>query len=182
MLNLVCFRFNYVSDSEYLYTPINGAAKAEKRSMKRNFPNDEENLFIFTRKLDFEGFLQVILTDASHASNVYTEDGITSAILVDGIIKDFETSDKRNDISFSDVCSKWNGSCIENQILHILNYDSSNINSESIHFPVYNSIFLGHELGNVKTDSNGIIQKVEAIMLTYHVQYLGKTTRKRSEI
>ena len=169
------FRLNYVTDSEFLFTPKQGRGKAERRIMQDHFPNNDTHFYSSLRKLDFSGFLQVIFTDKSDANNIYTESNLQAVLSVDSDIRGF------NDNEYGVVCAKFYGSCEAIPIINLLRAQPS-LARPIIQYPVITGypggLFIGSQLGGVQTGENGLISSAVAIQVTYSVQYLGSDARE----
>ena len=166
------FRFNYVYETEYLYTPINGQAKDDLQVFERHFPNNDTHLFNSERKVDEEGFLRVILTDTSSAKNIWTETGLAHIRQTNDLIKNFRTGDKA--LSYADLCGTWKGTCYDNAIFRLT--DGLNFEDIQITYPHNGREFLGNELGDVVVDENSTVLEAGSVLLTYHVRYLDSDT------
>ena len=169
-------RFNYVYETEYLYTPINGQAKDDRVVFEEHFPNNDTHLFIAERKVDEEGFLRVILTDQSDAKNIWTEAGLEKIRDVDRHIKAFMTKD--DNLTYAELCGMWKGTCYDNAIIRLT--QGQDFDSIVITYPHFGFDFLGNELGDVTTDENTTVLSAGSVLLTYHVRYLDSSTEKKS--
>lgn len=155
-------------DTEYLYTPINGPAKVERRIVRNLFQENDTELFQVSRKSGLDGFVNVIVTDRDNG-NIFTRDHLNKIITLDELIHGTNISDGGN---YTDLCSKWKGNCHENLIFVILNQLGDMTVEEAVHFPIHNDIyFLGYQLGGVEVDNNGYVTSAKAILLTYNVRY-----------
>ena len=146
--------------------------------MDDHFPNNETHLYISTRKLDVEGFLQVLFLDSSSANNIFTEVGLQQVLLIDETIRNFSTSYDGAVLGFDDVCSKWQGNCESNPIIELLK--SQSLDDVQIQYPFESGVFIGQQLGGVTTNDTGYVTAAEAVFLTYNTQYLTDTADDRS--
>ncbi|XP_062377326.1 patched domain-containing protein 3-like [Sardina pilchardus] len=147
------------NDIEEQFTPKNGPAKAERAFIKEHFPQSEE---FSSLRLDTEGTFASVI--AVHQTNILNVDAFEELVKLDHKVKQIRV----NNLTFSDLCAKENGTCVLNPILDLMN---AFINENTpIHFPWQSGEFLGTAIGGVSTYSNNTIQTALAIRIFYYLK------------
>lgn len=168
-----------IDDPEYLYTPINGPAKTERKIFKNLFEENDTYLFMPTRKTELDGFVNVIITEKND-SNLFTSSHMDEIIQFNGQLKNTEF--ENGTLNYEDVCGSWKGSCLENTIFNILKGSGKTIDEIPVTYPKHgNKYFLASQLGGVDVNERSEITRAKAVMLVYFVRYTTPSDRDMSD-
>lgn len=137
------------------FTPVNGPAKLEREIVRKHLPQSEE--FSLLRLLSEGTYASLIIMDVNRA-NILTAKAFEDIIDLDRTVKNLN-------LTFEKLCARRKGKCMLNPILDIINYNSSEINSISIKYPMHNGIFMGTSLGGVESSQD--ITTAKAVRLFY---------------
>lgn len=156
-------------DAEYLYTPRDAQSKNERKVLEKSFPLDDTNMFIASRKLSLDGFLQVIFK-ARGGENILTEQAMDEVIKVDRVIRERLVEVEGVQVNYTDICSMWEGRCVGNDVLSWIKYNVSGIESLNMTYPRFAGTFLGGILGGVETNTADQVKTAETMLFTYFVR------------
>uniref|UniRef100_A0A0E9WY76 Uncharacterized protein n=1 Tax=Anguilla anguilla TaxID=7936 RepID=A0A0E9WY76_ANGAN len=154
------------NDIEEQFTPVNGPAKKERLFVQDNFP---ENDSVFSvQRLATEGAYASIL--AVSETNILRRAAFEEILsLYDDVMQISAGVDQRK---YNDICATVQQNCYSNAILDIIGYNSSNIESINLTFPMYKSssgfVFLGSAVGGV--NESLIVEQAQAIRLFFYLQ------------
>lgn len=164
--------FELEKDTEYLVTPKNGPAKAERRVVQQYFHVDQTDGFLPERSPVLDGFTDVLIA-ASHEGDILTPKYLQSVINLDQFIRNVTALDDAGKLyGFEAICATWQGQCIDHPVLLVFQRNASLANFIKLTYPTYSHIFLGHSLGNVTMLGNtSYIQHAQATRMTYYVKY-----------
>lgn len=175
------------------FTPHDGHAKMEKHFYETFFQSsdnqddededDDNNGVLFSAlRLSTDGtYASAIFTCGT---NVLSEGALAEILRVDEDVRRMNVVYDGQEFSYKDVCARVKGSCHDNILLKVLDYNASNIHRLNLTFPVYHDDTLGvihleHTVGQVEVDGNGFVQRAKAVRLIYYLRQttsmLGKT-------
>ncbi|XP_071943753.1 patched domain-containing protein 3-like [Antedon mediterranea] len=163
------------SDTEYLFTPRNGRAVAERREVETIFDGNLQDGQLPTRLTHFGRYGRAIVV-AKDNLNILKEDVFADVQRLNTEILNIVILDEKNhQVSFTDVCLMWQYECIANDIFEVFN-DTNNY-QDSITYPYWVSTeknkvyFLGSAIGGVILESNtSVILSGEALQLQYFLR------------
>ncbi|XP_057212410.1 patched domain-containing protein 3-like [Triplophysa rosa] len=148
------------------FTPVNGPAKLEREIVRKHLPQSEE--FSLLRLLSEGTYASLIITDVNR-TNILTDKAFKDIIDLDRKVKNIN-------VTFEKLCARRKGKCMSNPILDVLNYNSSEINSISIKYPMHDGTFMGTSLGGVDLKAKSPdITTAKAVRLFY---FLNEKTKK----
>ncbi|XP_067137478.1 patched domain-containing protein 3-like [Centruroides vittatus] len=163
----------FVTDIEYLYTPINSRALAERAVIESLFSYNLTVNYDFTRdtRLRKVGFLVFTAKDEGSMLREEIMDDIISA---DNLVSNITIFVNNVTVSYFDLCCKNDGKCYQNGILRLkgkLNDIRNNkmkvnafINNDN--FAIYTEPH-AFNLGKITFDEDGYLKDVKAIRLFY---------------
>jgi hypothetical protein len=164
-------RFEQNSDTEYLYTPIDGESKLHRQIFNETFTENQTDRFIATRKLKSDGFVLVLLRSYIKDENIFTPAYFQEILRFDENLRNTNFTKAGSTYKYQDVCAKWINYCSPNLFLDIFNHSSDNLAYIPLGYPVFNSrYFIGETLAGVVL-SNGTVTSFKALMLSYFVKY-----------
>ena len=160
--------FELIEDTEYLYSPIHGRAKDERKIIEHYFPSDTSSSFLPSRKMSLQGFVQVLIKN-SHSGNIYDSRHFERIEELNEIIEGTTVLHGDNEYNYTLLCASWKGDCATNSLLQLVTSDPDLFQQTS--YPFHGFEFLGTQLGGVSTDGYGHITTAEAVLLNYFLRY-----------
>ena len=173
------YNFNLIEDTEYLYSPIHGRAKEERKIIEKYFPENATDRFLPSRKMSLQGFVQVLIKDKT-GGNVYDNTHFDNIRDLNGYVEDVTVLHENQNYSYSTLCASWRGTCPENTLLTLTTSDPSIF--EHTYYPFHHNLFLGTQLGGVAKDQHGYVKSAEAVLLNYFLQYETEANVIRSDL
>lgn len=176
-LSLGFIRIVLTKDSEYLYCPVNGRARYERKVAESLFPPDK-NDFDITRMMRF-GRIGLLLMEAKDGGSILREEIIEEIRNLNEIIENISIIYENRTLKYKDICMRtYNGKCVENMVLSLAGKVEDIKNkkfpirfpfeiTESSNIPVFSIV----NFGGVTTDENNIIEDAKAIRLMYLMRY-----------
>jgi hypothetical protein len=165
-------QMNYNYDPEYLLSPSTGPAKTERITQETYFPVDYEN-FQATRMSRMGKFGRVIVT-SNPIGSILRTDFWNDLIDIEEAVYNVTVEHEGIAYAFGDICAKWNGYCITNDILGLaqlmpgVESGTFNLSTPITFDPVtFQSYLLPAYLGGLVTDDIGQVRSAEAVSLTY---------------
>ncbi|CAM1305601.1 daf-6 (predicted) [Pycnogonum litorale] len=128
-------RLIYENDAEFLFTPIDGTAKSERAAIERHFPLNYSS-FNAGRNTRKGRYGRVLVTSVGNPS-VLRPEFFRDLLEIDRIVKNIRVTldDETKDFD-DDMCAKWNGRCVDNDVLELANVDWQ---TASVQFPVWSN-------------------------------------------
>ncbi|KAK3572270.1 hypothetical protein QTP86_029689, partial [Hemibagrus guttatus] len=159
------------NDIENQFTPINGSSKAARLFVMENFPHNDS--MFSSQRLYAEGKYAITILSARNGGNILTKSLFEEVIRINKKVTSLSVKLDQMEIGFGDLCATTDGKCVSNSIIDITNNNADQIGKIKLTFPKYTfrnrTLFLGSELGGVKTSGN-IIQSAQAIRLFYFLK------------
>ncbi|KAA0711772.1 Patched domain-containing protein 3 RND-type protein RNDEu-3 [Triplophysa tibetana] len=160
------------NDIEDQFTPVNGPAKQERKTVEEYFSPSEEFSHL---RLSTEGTYASLIITVLEGANILTEAALTDIIEIDRQVKNISTGN-----TYENLCAKTKGKCMSNLVLDILDDDLNKITSTAIRYPVYNGTFLGTSVGGVELETEGSeIRSAKAVRLFYFLNEENTTLNTR---
>uniref|UniRef100_A0A8C9VBS8 Patched domain containing 3/pseudo n=1 Tax=Scleropages formosus TaxID=113540 RepID=A0A8C9VBS8_SCLFO len=166
------------NDIEEQFTPVDGAAKLERRFVRENFPQDDSRFS--SQRLYTDGVYASFIAVSRSPANVLTRAAFEEIILLDRRVKEIEVYGAggrgrgRERLSFGSLCAARHGECVSNAILDVINHDGGRIEETRLTFPFsifgLNSVFLGHSVGGVVVRNASVLSSARAIRLFYFLK------------
>uniref|UniRef100_A0AAY4A3W1 Patched domain-containing protein 3 n=1 Tax=Denticeps clupeoides TaxID=299321 RepID=A0AAY4A3W1_9TELE len=152
------------SDVERDFTPVDGAAKAEREEVRRLFRRGEN---FSTLRLDTEGaFAALIVTGPP---DLLQPGAFQQLLDLDAQVRSIRTEDSRS--NFSSLCERTHGACAPNAALQAFNYNASEVATKYVTFPTNDGVFLGQAIGGVTLGADGRqLDSAQAVRLFYFVR------------
>lgn len=156
---------------EEQFTPVDGRAKTERKYIQETFQGMNESMFSRLR-LSTDGNYATLI--ASSDRNVLTVEALQDILELDFRVRSMAVLYGNESFEYADVCAEMMGSCTSNDILDILKYNASNIESVNLTFPWYSSEFrrfpLYLSLGSVNfSNESSLVEGAKAIQLYYYL-------------
>lgn len=166
---------------EEQFTPVDGRAKTERKYIQETFPGMNESMFSRLR-LSTDGNYATLV--ASSPRNVLTVEALQDILELDFRVRSMAVLYGNESFEYADVCAEMMGSCASNDILDIIKYNASNIESVNLTFPWYSSEFrrfpLYLSLGNVNfSNKSSLVEGAKAIQLYY---YLYEDDKRKTDL
>ncbi|XP_019626086.1 PREDICTED: patched domain-containing protein 3-like [Branchiostoma belcheri] len=166
------------SGVEYLFTPTNGQAKTERSVIQDRFPTNVSSNFQQSRLDVFGRFGRVILT-AKDKSNILQQRMMEEVLrLHEFVLNNVSVIHEGQTYRYKDLCAAWEGVCDSNDLLELVNYNASLVQTTTIRYPTSFSpvgapLFLGTQLGGVTfaEDTEDTVDSAEALQLHYYVRW-----------
>ncbi|XP_077994821.1 patched domain-containing protein 3-like [Glandiceps talaboti] len=177
--------FHQNTDVEYLFTPEGSQAMKDRDRAEELFPLNDDDEFDAVRQNTLGRYGRLIVT-AKDGGNVLSEGILLEIIELHNYVTKIEISDDGQKYKFEDLCGKFDGSCNENAILDLYNYDASNVNNGNLTYPLHvvNPVqrFIGSGLGGVQFyDDDETIKSVDAMQLFYFLKHDHDNDERRSK-
>ncbi|XP_022093260.1 patched domain-containing protein 3-like [Acanthaster planci] len=174
---------------ENLYTPENGQAKTDRNTVETLFAEhgDNETLVSHLSRLPREGSVIIRQKDGQ---NILTQAAMEDIINLHEQIMNITIQHDNQEYKFTNLCIKWDGTCNENLILALYDYNASNVPLTPLTFPLYTLVgdtvpyFLGGGLGGVtfKSGSQDEVVSANAVRLSYFLRYQDDVEDQRSAL
>ncbi|CAH1261987.1 PTCHD3 [Branchiostoma lanceolatum] len=153
---------------ETLYTPDNGAGKAERAYIQEHFPINDSEHFLPSRLITSGRYAAIIVRGCGNlADNVLHEAVVNATVSLHKSITQIETEDRLN---FTSVCAKWESECVVTG-LDFLDYVAAQVPNVTVRYPLQDRIFSGAVLGGVTLeDGTDTVERATALKLIYHLR------------
>ena len=178
--------FELETDTEYLVTPKNGPAKAERKIVQRYFDFDLTGRFLPDRSPVLDGFADIVIKSRT-GGNVLTRDHIADVIRLDEFVRGVRAlDDNGKPYGFEDVCARFKGGCLQHPILMAYRGNASLVDGTDLTYPNHlvggSPFFVGHILGGVQLRDNvsQVVKSAQATRLTYYVKYIEAEDQRMS--
>ena len=170
-------------NAEYLYVPVNARGLDERDYFENTFVFNDREYFTNLRLTSIAGFLQVHI-EPRNGSNALRDDVIGAVKRLDAFIQNHAVSYEGSRYHYSDLCARWNGTCTNNALLHIVGNES--INDLSISYPLHRDEQGGGIFNLVQTVGgvvypNGVLTSARAVQLSYFVKSQLSSDEQKSE-
>jgi hypothetical protein len=109
-------RIHYEDDPEYLFSPVDGRSKHEKKTIDTLFPMNYSDNFNVGR-ITHKGRFGRILIVAKDGGSVMRESIFREIVHIDAIIRNMTIEYDDDSYNYEDVCARMNGRCHSNDIL-----------------------------------------------------------------
>ncbi|XP_077994884.1 patched domain-containing protein 3-like [Glandiceps talaboti] len=177
--------FNQNTDVEYLFTPEGSQAMKDRDRAEELFPLNDDDEFDAVRQNTLGRYGRLIVT-AKVGGNVLRENTLHEVMVVHDFVTKINITDDGKVYTYGDLCGKWDGTCNQNAILDLYNYNASTVNDLNVTFPLHTSSirqdFIGSGLGGVTLyDDEETIKSVDAIQLFYFLKINTNAKERRSK-
>lgn len=156
---------------ENQFTPINGSSKAARRFVMENFPQNDSRFS--SQRLYAEGKYAITILSTENRANILTKSPFEEVIRINNKVNSLSVKVGQREIGFKDLCTTLDGKCVGNAIMDISENSADKVGQINISFPVHTfrnkPVFLGSELGGVKTSGSRILN-AKAIRLFYFIK------------
>ncbi|XP_070700921.1 patched domain-containing protein 3-like [Pempheris klunzingeri] len=164
------------NDIQEQFTPVGGRAKTERKYIRETFPGNDS---MFSRlRLSTDGNYATVI--AASDGNVLTVESLQDVLDLDFKVRSMVVQFDNHSFGYVDVCAEVMGSCSSNDILEVIEYNASKIDTVNLTFPWHFSDFrsfpLYLNLGSVKLQrGSSVVESAEAVQLHYYLQEDNKT-------
>ncbi|XP_076836981.1 patched domain-containing protein 3 [Brachyhypopomus gauderio] len=153
------------------FTPVDGRGKTEKRFFETFFPHNEE--MFSSQRLNSDGIYAALIFTCR--TNILSVAALDEVLRIDHNVRRMSAQHGAQQFLYDDICARVNNSCYSNLLLHILDYNATNIKMVNLTFPVHHHPQLGrtpldHFVGKVEVDNRDVIQSAKAVRLFYYLQ------------
>ncbi|XP_076326297.1 patched domain-containing protein 3-like [Tachypleus tridentatus] len=163
----------YEGNPEYLFSPVDGRSRTERKLVETFFPmNTSENFDL--GRMTRMGRLARILIDAKDGGSVLTTHVFNELLKLDAIIKNITIIWDGDLYTYKDLCAKTNGICFHNDIL---DFEAKIQDIENRKYLLQYPLMFNHAtqkqyhmlsyLGGVTVDKLGFIEKAAAYNMFY---------------
>lgn len=168
-------------DLEEQYTPIGSPAKAERRFVQEHFTADDSDRFSVYRKSTEVNFASVLVV--SNTASLLEQDILSEISKLDHMVQAlYGTQKNGNQILYSEVCAKIQGSCVPSNPLLYAWQVNKKLDLRKITFPIYNQngqpMSLAGTLGGIilgqKIETNQVLLEAKAMRLQYYLKTGGE--------
>lgn len=182
-------RIHYEDDPEYLFSPVDGRSKHEKRIIDELFPMNYSDNFNVGR-ITHKGRFGRIIIVANDGGSILRKSIFDQIVRLDESIKNFTISYDDELYRYSDLCAQAStGRCPDNDILdfkdRIQEIEEKKFFLEYplwINRDVLKAYFFPAALGGVKIDSNSLVTSAKALNLMYFLDISVKRGDVKSAI
>lgn len=123
LLACICFtgyqRIHYEIDPEYLFSPINGPSKIERAVVEQYFKVNYSHSFNLGRITRPGRFGHVIITSKDGNENLLRSAVFNELQQMDEMIRNSKATYEGEVFTYEQICAKWQGECVTNDILNI---------------------------------------------------------------
>ena len=173
--------FSFVSDPEYLFSPLNGPSKEEKRIQEKYFPTSTSAFD--PGRINQVGCMGRTLVRAkpgsgSGSTNLLRADALDELLELDRRIRnDVTISQGQQQWAFGDLCAKSQDECYPNNVLLIAHHGKM-LEDGSLHltYPIwfdhntFKRVDFPFFTGGVNITSDNTIASIEVIALNYFLR------------
>lgn len=156
---------------ENQFTPLNGSSKVVRLFVMEHFPNNDS--MFSSQRLYAEGKYAVTILSTENGGNIFTKSPFEEVLRINNKVNSLLVKVGQREMGFKDLCTTKDGKCTSNVIIDISENNANKIEQMNLTFPMYafrnKPIFLGSEVGGVKTSGN-TIQNAQAIRLFYFLK------------
>ncbi|XP_045908816.1 patched domain-containing protein 3 [Micropterus dolomieu] len=161
---------------EEQFTPVDGQAKMERKYIQETFPGND-SMFSHVR-LSTDGNYATLI--ATSDRNILTVVSLHDILELDFKVRSMVVQFDNQSFEYADVCAEVTGSCTSNDILDIIEYNATNIDTVNLTFPWHYSDFrsfsLYLSLGSVTLHKeSSVVESAKAIQLHYYLREDNKT-------
>ncbi|XP_045601587.2 patched domain-containing protein 3 [Procambarus clarkii] len=178
-------RISYEDDPEYLFSPTTGYARSEREVIEANFFLNFSSSFHPSRLTRSGRFARLIITAKDNGTLLRSHvwDDIVS---LDRTIHSLNITVDGNKLAqYEDLCSIWDGKCLENNVLHLQNSMPFIENGTlGLSFPLmldpvtYETYIFPYFFGGTVLDDDSVIESVQALSVYY---WLRTNTQEEKE-
>lgn len=166
-------RIKYQDDPEYLFSPIDGRSKHEKRTIDTIFPMNYTDNFNAGR-VTTKGRFGRLLIVANDGGSVLRSSIFSQVVMLDSMIRNMTIEYDDDVYRYDQLCARMNGRCYSNDILEFAD-KIKEIEEDKffLKYPIWinrdllKAYFFPSGLGGVTTDENGMIESAKAVSLMY---------------
>ncbi|XP_059201171.1 patched domain-containing protein 3 [Centropristis striata] len=164
------------NDIEEQFTPVDGRAKLERKYIRETFPGNDS---MFSRlRLSTDGNYATVIVTSDR--NILSVESLQEILDLDFTVRTMAVQLENQSFEYVDVCAQMMGSCTSNDILDILEYTATNIDTVNLTFPWHytdlRSFPLYLSLGSVKLyEESSVVESAKAIQLHYYLHQDNKT-------
>jgi len=191
-------RIHYEDDPEYLFSPVNGRSKAEKKTIDTLFPMNYSDNFNVGR-ITHKGRFGRLLIVAKDGGSVLREQVFKEIVYMDSIIRNMTIIYDEDKYAYNDICARMNGRCHSNDILDFADkIQDIESGSYPLQYPLWinrdllKAYFFPAYLGGVSVNKNSSsrkqqeephsIQSAKAISLMYFLDITVKHGDERAAL
>ncbi|KAI4461441.1 patched-related [Holotrichia oblita] len=106
-------------DPEYLFSPVNGEGKLERKIAEDLFKVNYTSRFNVARITRAGRFGRVIVTSKDGNKNMLRKEVWKELRLLDDLIQNATVLYEDEYFTYQDICAKWNNECFKNDILNL---------------------------------------------------------------
>jgi patched domain-containing protein len=166
-------RIDYEIDPEYLFSPVNGHGKVERRVVEHFFPPNDTTRFNVGRITRAGRFGRVIIV-AKDGGNMLRTDMWREMRILDEIIQNATAEYDGEYYTYRECCARWQDECFRNDVLE-LDKVLPEVENGSLRltFPVmfnpvtWDTHIFPVNFGNTVIDADSTIVSVPAVQLVY---------------
>ncbi|KAF4520468.1 hypothetical protein B566_EDAN004719 [Ephemera danica] len=166
-------RIEYEIDPEYLFSPVNGHGKMERRIVEHFFPPNDTSRFNVGR-ITRQGRFGRVIVVAQDGGNMLRTDIWREMRILDGIIQNATAYLDSEYFTYRQICARWVDECFRNDVLE-LDHVLPEVENGTLRltFPVmFNPVTWDTHIfpvyfGNTVIDEDGTIVTVPAVQLVY---------------
>lgn len=166
-------RIDYEIDPEYLFSPVNGHGKVERRIVEHFFPPNDTTRFNVGRITRAGRFGRVIIV-AKDGGNMLRTDMWREMRILDDIIQNATAEYDGEYYTYRECCARWQDECFRNDVLE-LDKVLPEVENGSLRltFPVmfnpvtWDTHIFPVNFGNTVIDGDSTIVSVPAVQLVY---------------
>lgn len=166
-------RVRYQDDPEYLFSPVDGRSKAEKRTIDTLFPMNYTDNFNVGR-ITHKGRFGRVLVIANDGGSVLRPHTFAEIVKLDAIIRNMSIVYDDTVYRYDDICARVSGRCHSNEILDFADkIEDIEERKYLLHYPLWinreqlKPYFFPAYIGGVKTDQDHNIEGAKAVSLMY---------------
>ncbi|CAL8113391.1 unnamed protein product [Orchesella dallaii] len=168
-------RLNYVDDPEYLFSPVDGAAKTERLIVESLFPMNYTHRFHPSRFVRPGRFARLFI-QALDGGTLLRQDVFKEIQELDQLIHNITIVYDEDEFKYDSLCAAWEGDCYENDVMELGDsmaaIETKNI---SLTWPffltpnTYKTLGFPFIFGGYKISNRSTIDFVKALQLNYFI-------------
>lgn len=170
--------FSYASGTETLFTPQESQARDDRDIIADLFPVDF-NRFLPDRVIKADQRQLSIIFSPVEGNNVFTSKVLQEILVLNSQIISTKVVANDTEFTFEDICSRWNGECIENPVLQYIGdqYPDGVFQppEDELQVPFPNIVYQGNTI-NIETflggnrEENGFAVNVKSLLVQYFLR------------
>lgn len=185
-------RIKFEADPEYLFSPINGEAKTERRILEHLFPMNYSDFD--AGRISRHGRFGRLIVQPIDKGNILRKSVFDEILVLDQVVRSISVVDpdpdtKMNDpvdISYEDLCARRQGECHGNPILAPGKYASEIENGTIVlTYPIwfdpatFQRVVFPFFAGGIRLNDDHSIAHIEVLALNYFLKNENEEDRRR---